>query len=398
MNAGAAWPACLKSLLPHQDRLVTFPDFPARGAARRSLAWLAMAAAIAVLSGCGQHAHDAEAARPVIVMRAPAADGAHVLRFPGDIHARYEMPLSFRVAGQLVSREARLGDNVKKGQVLARLDDADAGKNEAAARAALDAAEHRLTFATRQRDRDEAQAKENLISQLQLEQTRDAYASALAAQVQARQQLELAQNQHHYTSLVADRDGAITSEQAEVGQVLAAGQAVFGFAWSGERDVFVDVPENRIGEIKPGQPASVTLSPVDGQSLTAHVRDIAPAADPASRTYRVKLALDDVGPQVHLGMTVMVALQTAPQTGPAVRLPATALFHQGERPAVWVVRPSDMTLELRSVTVLRYGEREVLVGSGIKAGERVVMQGVHTVSAGEKVAPIDPPHPEDRPL
>lgn len=377
---------------------MNLPDFPARGFARRSVAWLGMAAAFALLSGCGPSAHDAETARPVIALPAQAADGANVLRFPGDIHARYEMPLSFRVPGQLVSREAHLGDTVKKGQVLARLDDADASKNEAAARAALDAAEHRLVFATQQRDRDEAQAKENLISQLQLEQTRDAYTSAVANQVQARQQLELAQNQHHYTSLIADRDGAITSEQAEVGQVLAAGQAVFGFAWSGERDVYVDVPESRIGEVKQGQSASVVLSPADGKALTAHVRDIAPAADAASRTYRVKLGLDDVGPQVHLGMTAAVALQISAQTNPSVRLPATALFHQGEQPAVWVVRSTDMTLELRPVTVLRYGERDVLVSNGIKAGERVVMQGVHTVTAGEKVAPIDPPHPEDRPL
>jgi multidrug efflux system membrane fusion protein len=377
---------------------VNLPDFPVRGFARRSAVWLGMAAALVLLSGCGPSAHDAETARPVIALPAQAADGANVLRFPGDIHARYEMPLSFRVPGQLVSREAHLGDTVKKGQVLARLDDADASKNEAAARAALDAAEHRLVFATQQRDRDEAQAKENLISQLQLEQTRDAYTSALANQVQARQQLELAQNQHHYTGLIADRDGAITSEQAEVGQVLAAGQAVFGFAWSGERDVYVDVPESRIGEVKQGQSASVVLSPADGKALTAHVRDIAPAADAASRTYRVKLGLDDVGPQVHLGMTAAVALQISAQTSPSVRLPATALFHQGEQPAVWVVRPSDMTLELRPVTVLRYGERDVLVSNGIKAGERVVMQGVHTVTAGEKVAPIDPPHPEDRPL
>ncbi|AIF48500.1 RND transporter MFP subunit [Dyella japonica A8] len=357
-----------------------------------------MAAALALLAGCGHQAQDPEAARPVIALPAPAADGVSVLRFPGEIHARYEMPLSFRVPGQLASRDARLGDSVKKGQVLARLDDADAAKNEAAARAALEAAEHRLVFATQQRDRDEAQAKANLISQLQLEQTRDAYASALASQVQARQQYELAQNQHRYNALVADRDGAITSEQAEVGQVLAAGQAVFGFAWSGERDVFVDVPESRIGEIGPGQAASVSLPSVAGKPLVAHVRDVAPAADPASRTYRVKLALDAPSAQVRLGMIADVALQASSSADASVRLPATALFHQGEQPAVWVVRPADMTLELRPVTVLRYGERDVLLGSGIKPGERVVMQGVHTVSAGEKVAPMEPPHPEDRPL
>jgi len=375
---------------------VTYPLSTA--GARRSATWLAGAAALALLAGCGHKAPEAEAARPVIALPAPAADGAQTLRFPGEIHARYEMPLAFRVPGQLISREARLGDTVTKGQVLARLDDADAGKNEAAARAALDAAEHRLSFATQQRDRDEAQAKANLISQLQLDQTRDAYAGALAAQTQAKQQYELARNQSRYNALIADRDGAITSEHAEVGQVLAAGQAVFGFAWSGERDVYVDVPEDRVGKLRPGQPAKVSLLSVQGQPLTAHVREVAPAADPQTRTYRVKLGLDAPDPHMRLGMTADVALTGDAPTAKAVRLPATALFHQGEHPAVWVVRPADATLELRPVTVLRYGERDVLIGAGLEAGERVVMQGVHAVTAGEKVAPMAPPHAEDSPL
>lgn len=376
---------------------MTYRDSPARRRTRRVAPWLATAIALA-LAGCGHKAPDAETARPVIALPAPAAEATQALRFPGEIHARYEMPLAFRVPGQLISREARLGDTVKKGQVLARLDDADADKNEAAARAALDAAEHRLAYATQQRDRDEAQAKENLISQMQLEQTRDAYASALSAQSQAKQQYELARNQRRYNALVADRDGVITSEHAEVGQVLAAGQAVFGFAWSGERDVYVDVPEDRVAAVKPGQAASVSLLSVAGQRLTAHVREVAPAADPQTRTYRVKLSLDAPDPRVRLGMTADVALAGEAAAGKAVRLPATALFHQGEKPAVWVVRPADSTLELRPVTVLRYGERDVFVGAGVGAGERVVMQGVHTVSVGEKVAPMAPPHAEDSPL
>lgn len=353
--------------------------------------------ALATLSGCSNKAHQAEAARPVIALPVQLADGATRQPFPGEVRARYEMPLSFRVGGQLVSRQARLGDTVKKGQVLAQLDDADAARTQTSAAAALEAAEHRLTFATQQRDRDEAQARQNLISQLQLDQTHDAYASALAARDQARQQLALAQNQSRYTSLVADRDGSITSEQADVGQVVAAGQPVFGFAWSGDRDVFVDVPEDRLAGISVGQPATVTLLALPGKTFASHVRDIAPASDPQSRTYRIKLAINQPDEHLRLGMTAQVSLSSS-DTEHGVRLPATALFHQGEQPAVWVVRPNDATLELRPVTVLRYGEREVLVGNGLHAGERVVMQGVHTVSAGEKVEPIAPPHPEDAPL
>ena len=366
------------------------------------------------LSGCSQSAAPAAAARPVIALPVQAIDAWPAVQFPGEVHSRYEMPLSFRVAGQLVARTARLGDQVKKGQVLARLDDADAARTRASAQAALDAAEHRLTFATQQRDRDEAQSLQNLISQMQLEQTHDAYASALAARDEARQQLALAEAQWRYQTLVADNDGAITSEQAEVGQVLAAGQPVFGFAWSGERDVIFSVPEAQLAAVSVGQRASVSLLALPGRSYAGHVRDISPAADPQARTYRVKLALDGPGQQLPLGMTAQVALSApapasaATPTGaatpaatpaaPEVRIPATALFHDKERPAVWVVRPSDSTLELRPVTVQRYGERDVLVSAGLAAGERVVMQGVHDVTAGEKVEPVAPPHPEDAPL
>jgi RND family efflux transporter MFP subunit len=367
---------------------------------------LALSLAIATaagLSGCSQQPAPASVARPAIALPVQAVDASHAAQFPGEVHSRYEMPLSFRVAGQLVARSAQLGDQVKKGQVLARLDDADAARTRTSGQAALDAAEHRLTFATQQRDRDEAQSAQNLISQLQLDQTRDAYASALAGRDEARQQLALAEAQWHYQTLVADHDGAITSEQAEVGQVLAAGQPVFGFAWSGERDVIFSVPEDQLAGVAVGQRASVSLLALPGKSYAAQVRDISPAADPQSRTYRVKLALDGPGQQLPLGMTAQVTLSAPAPASAAtpvalqVRIPATALFHDQERPAVWVVRPSDSTLELRPVTVQRYGERDVLVSAGLAAGERVVMQGVHDVTAGEKVEPVAPPHPEDAP-
>jgi len=356
-----------------------------------------IAASALLLGGCGRQAPPPEAAQPVIALPVQAVDASLTTQFPGEVHARYELPLSFRVPGQLTARYARLGDHVQSGQVLAKLDNADALKTQASAQAALDAAEHRLTFATQQRDRDEAQSAQNLISQLQLDQTHDGYASALAARDQARQQLALAGNQLRYATLLADHDGSITSEQAEVGQVLAAGQAVFGFAWSGERDVFIGVPEDQLGGVSIGQAATVSLPAMPGRNYLAHVRDISPAADPQARTYRVKLALDADGQQLSLGMTAQVALAPKDDGGREVRIPATALFHDQEQPAVWVVRPSDSTLELRRVTVRRYGERAVLISAGLKPGERVVMQGVHAVAAGEKVEPVAPPHPEDSP-
>ena len=162
-------------------------DRRANGAVAPAPAWLAVAAAaLALLPACSRHTAPVEPARAVIALPVQTVDGALAAQFPGEVHSRFEMPLSFRVAGQLLARSARLGDNVKKGQALAKLDDADALKVQAQAAAAFNAAEHRLTFATQQRDRDEAQAAQNLISRLQLDQTRDAYASALAGRDQAR--------------------------------------------------------------------------------------------------------------------------------------------------------------------------------------------------------------------
>jgi RND family efflux transporter MFP subunit len=383
--------------IPKERLVIDEPSPTPHGPARRR-AWLpcALAVSLVLLAGCGRKAPEAEAAVPVIALPVQAFDGVTAGRFPGEVHARYEMPLSFRVGGQLSARYVNPGDRVKQGQALAQLDPTDASNQLAAAKAALEAAQHRLLFATQQRDRDEAQSRQNLISQLQLQQTQDNYASALAARDQAQQQFQLAQNQSRYTTLVADHDGAITSRQADVGQVLAAGQAVLGFAWSGEREVYLDVPESRIDGIVTGQPAKITLPALPGQVLSAHVREIAPAADPPSRTYLVKLTIDRPSSALQLGMTADAVLQGT-QASHATVIPSTALFHQGEHPAVWVVRPADSTLELRNVTVTRYGERDVLIADGLKPGERVLMQGVHTVSAGEKVAPIAPPHPEDAP-
>jgi RND family efflux transporter MFP subunit len=352
-----------------------------------------MAMALLLLAGCGRKASEAEAAVPVIAQPVKTVDGAVAGRYSGEVHARYEMPLSFRMAGRLTARYVDPGELVKRGQPLAQLDPADPSQQLASAKAALDAAEHRLLFATQQRDRDVAQFKQNLISQLQLQQTQDSYASALAGRDQARQQYKLAQS----TTLVADQDGIITSRQAEVGQVLPAGQAVFGFAQAGEREVYVDVPESRVGAIAIGQAATVNLPALPGHSYTARVREVAPAADTQSRTYLVKLAIDHTDAALQLGMTADVALQGVKPADAMIAIPATALFHQGERPAVWVVNPADSKLELRPVTVSRYDERDVLLADGLKPGERIVMQGVHTVSAGEKVAPIAPPHAEDAP-
>ncbi|MEX3605797.1 MAG: efflux RND transporter periplasmic adaptor subunit [Burkholderia sp.] len=334
------------------------------------------------------------AARPVVATPI-AADGATVAAtLSGDIEPRYATPLSFRLAGKIIERRVRLGDVVKKGQVLAQLDPSDPEKNAASAQAQLDAASHTLTYAQQQVERDRAQAREKLIAPAQLEQTENAYASARAQRDQAAQQLALAKNQLQYTSLVTDHAGYITAEQADTGQNVSAGQAVYQLAWSGDVDVVTDVPEATLALLQPGHQASVTLQALPGRTLQASVREIAPAADPQSRTYRVRLTLVEPDSAVRLGMTANVALADTATNGVRYTLPSTALFHEGQNPAVWVIRRDD-TLELRRVSIVRYDENTITVSQGLQAGERVIQQGVHTVSAGEKVRAVAPLHTED---
>ena len=369
---------------------------PAARSMARNLAALALGA---LLGGC----HPGQAPTPppvavvsVIAHASPGADAGAPLRYPVEVAARYSNAMAFRVAGQLIERRVRLGDAVRKGEVVARLDSADAEKQAMSARAALQAAESRLAFAKQQIERDRAQSSQELIAQNQLEQTQDAYSAALAARAQAADQLVLALNTLRYNSLIAEHDGIITSENADTGQVLAAGQAVYGLAWSDDTDVILDAAPTDLRLLTVGRSAGVSFSALPERRFEARVREISPAADPQSRTYRVKLTLADPGPDVRLGMTgeATIARTASPRDASAtpgvLEIPASAVFHQGEHAAVWMIRASDSTLDLRPVDVLGYGERTAYVDRGLREGDSIVAAGVHTVYAGERVKPVSP--------
>jgi RND family efflux transporter MFP subunit len=331
----------------------------------------------------------------VVVLPAQAASATQLLTLPGEVQARFITPMSFRIAGQLIERRVHLGDIVRKGDVVARLDPVDAEHNAASAEAELASARQHLEAAQKQLQRDTAQAREQLISALQLEQTQDAHAAALAQLKGAEARAAVAGNQRRYTRLVAEHDGVISAEQANTGEVLAAGQAVFSLAWSGAIDITTEAAANQVARVRVGAPATVRLSAVPERTLTGKVREISPAADPQSRTYRIKVTLESQDPALRLGMSGEVAIATGTAAANTIAIPATALFHQGNRPAVWIVRPADGQLELRPVNVSAYGERSVTLTGGISGGEQIVVQGVHTLTAGEKVKPVAPLHAED---
>jgi RND family efflux transporter MFP subunit len=351
--------------------------------------------ALLMLSAC--HRPPPSEAAPALVLASPVHPSRLIgagenIRYPVEAAPRYSNAMSFRVAGKLIERDVRLGDSVRQGQVIARLDAVDALKQAASAQAALDAAEHRLAFAKQQLDRDQAQFAQNLIAANQLEQSQDAYAAALAGRDQSAAQLVVARNTLRYNTLVADHDGVITSEDADTGQVVSAGQAVYGLAWTGDTDVDLDAAAGDLGRIVIGQTASVTLTALPGRRFEARVREVAPAADPQSRTYRVKLTLMEPGTAVRFGMTGDATLPAAAAAddAPAFTVPATAIFHRSSDPAVWVVRANDSTLELRPVAITSYRERTATVTGGLRDGDNVVLAGVHTVYAGQHVKQVRP--------
>jgi len=355
-------------------------------------------AATTALAFATRREKPAEAA-PALVVALPAqSDGAgpgRALRYPVEVASRYANSMSFRVPGKLIERSVRLGDTVHKGQVVARLDPVDAKKQLAAAEAALAAADHRQTYEKQQLDRDTALSAQRLVSRAQLEATQDAYAAARAGREQAAAQLVIARNNLEYQTLIADHDGLITSENADTGQVVASGQPVFGLAWSGDVDLLLDAAAADVGGVSVGQAASVTFPALPGQRFEASVREVSPSADAQSRTYRVKLTLNEPSPAVRLGMTGDAWLAPPRSTSPVAAaqsftIPATALFHRGKEPAVWVVRGGDSTLELRAVRVQSYRERSVVVTGGLRDGDLVVQAGVHTVYEGEHVRPVKP--------
>jgi RND family efflux transporter MFP subunit len=334
------------------------------------------------LAACGKHGEPpAAVARPAstIVVGTAASDSGNV--YSGEVHARYETVLGFRIGGKIVERLVDAGAFVRKGQVLARLDAADTGLQASAANAQYLLAEEELKRYRELREK-------GFVSQSAL----DAKETALKA---AAAQAGLARNQAAYTSLVSDRDGVVSATFAEVGQVVSAGQPVMRVAQQGEREVTFSVPETRFSMVKVGMPAEIELNATDSNvqsTVTGHVREISPAADPASRTYPVRVSFDAANAKVALGMTARVRLKesakNSSQKNSGFLVPLTAIFQQGDKAAVWIVA-ADHSVSLRPVEVAAYRDDGALVSSGIIAGERIVSAGVHKLAVGEKIQIIE---------
>jgi len=347
-------------------------------------AFLVLSAAL-TLAGCGHGSQDIRPAKPVVALKLSPTDTTARSDYSGDVHARYESALGFRVPGKILSRDVNLGDSLKAGQLLARLDAADAALNKDAAQAALTAAQSSYETAKRELDRYAALVKTGAVSRSAFERQQDLFTTAQANYQQAQRAFELRGNQLAYTELRADHDGVVTAVDAEPGQVVQEGQTVLSLAWSSGREVYIDVPENHIADFNTANDIGVTLWGAEGRAYHGTVREKSASADPATRTFLVKIAIRDPGPEVKLGMTAAVAVADAVDPEELL-LPLSALYHKDTTTAAWVVDPKTSKLVLKPVQVLRYTDGGVVIGAGLSSGDTVVLKGVNELYESETVA------------
>lgn len=343
---------------------------------------------VALAVGCGSDEVAVETVRPVLVTHPTSAADAQA-SFAGDIRAREESPLSFRVGGKIVERRVDVGDHVRRGELLATLDAADLQARARAARARLAAAEAELGRARADQARFAALAEDQLVSRSALD-AQNAAATAAQGQVDAaRAELEVAGNQSGYSELRATADGVIAARHVEAGEVVAAGQAVYTLAGDGTREVAFAVPEGRVDAIRPGQAVQVELWSDPERRWPGRVREIAPMADPASRTFAARAVVEAPAGALELGQSARVHVDTDGDRE-GLSVPLSALQRVGEDAvAVFVVDPATSTLKLQPVQVGAYGNERVPVTGGLDRQAWVVAAGGHLLREGQKVQPVD---------
>ena len=353
-------------------------------AKRRVFHFIATAVFLTTLAACSKKEAPQEPLRSVKLLTVAGTDLNITGDYSGEVRAQVESRLGFQVAGKLVQRPAEQGQRVTAGQLLALIDAQDYQLSAQAAAAQVVSAQSQRDLALADFKRFEALKAQNFISGAELER-REAGLKAADAQLnQAKAQAQAQTNQAGYARLTASQSGVITGVDAEVGQVVSAGQPVVRLAHDGPRDAVFAVPEAMALTLKVGQKMKATLVST-GQTLQGKVRELAASADPVTRTYAVKLALEG-SERLPLGSTVNVqALQLPGSQAGVIKLPTSALRQEGAGTAVWVLDAASMTVLSQSVQVGMVDGNEVVITSGLQPGQQVVSAGVHVLSPGQKV-------------
>lgn len=325
--------------------------------------------------------------RPALVTQ-PLPASAMKEVYPGEVRARYEPELGFRIAGKISQRKVNVGDRVDKGQVLATLDTDDVGLQLDASRArfASAKADHRL--ARNEKERYQELLERQVVSRSQYDNVESRFEASQAQLKQARANLRVARNQTDYANLKAPEKGVVAQRLAEAGQVVAAGQPVFVLAVDGDREVRIDLPEQDVDRFSVGMSVALELWSRPGEHFPGKIRELAPAADRRSRTFEAHVAFDNDEVGAELGQSARVFVNGIGKEK-ALTIPLSALTAEQEQRFVWVVKPQDSTLVKTPVTVGAYREDSVPVLDGLKPDDWVVAAGTQLLRDGQTVQPVD---------
>jgi RND family efflux transporter MFP subunit len=348
-------------------------------------------AGLTQLSGCSRSETAPEPVRAVRTMTVAADSAGGTHEYAAEVRARVESRLGFRVSGKLVSRAAEVGQRVKAGQVLAQIDTADLKLAQDAAAAGARAAQTNYELAAAEFKRYKELRDQGFIGALDLERREAALKAQKAALDQARAQAQMQSNQAGYGVLLAPVAGVVVGVDAEVGAVLSAGATVVRLAHDGPRDAVFAVPEDQLPAMRAlqGKAGALKLLPWGATAaLPATVREVAAAADPATRTFLVKADLGSAALQ--LGQTASVVIDLPRQPGVS-KLPLSAVTQQQGQTAVWVLDRASMTVRAQTVVVAGADGNSVVVAGGLSPGMIVVTAGVHALSPGQKVVFYEAP-------
>lgn len=338
---------------------------------------------LALLVACNRQPPPQAEIRPVRTVTAVAHAEGEPVTVTGQIRARTEESLAFRVDGRIIARRVDVGQEVRTNDLVAELDPQPLRDALRSAQAAQAAAEATLHEASKNVERQRILNRQGVASGVALDAAERTFQTARANVDAAAAQVHEAEDRLGYTQLRADAPGSVIATGAEAGEVVRAGQMIATVAQQGGVDAVFDVPASLIQQVSPDALITVTLSDDPSVRTAGRVRELAPQADPVTRSFRVKVALSERPDAMRLGATVIG--RTSMRATRGIELPATALTITDNKPALWVVDPKSMEVSLRPVELLRQTSSSIVVSHGLAGGELVVTAGVHALRPGQKV-------------
>jgi membrane fusion protein, multidrug efflux system len=345
--------------------------------------WILPAVALALASCKPDTKAQAPEVRPVRTVIASRGQASETVVLTGHVQAEDEPALAFRIAGRLIERPVNIGERVKAGQVLAKLDPENELNELRSAESAFAAAQGQLTYARGTFERQRQLLANGHTPRARFDQAQNALQSAQSQVDNAQAQLQIARDRVGWTTLTADATGTVTARGAEPGEVVQAGQMIVRLARQGGRDAVFDVPAQLLRSAPSDAPITVRLTDDPSVTATGRVREVGARADPVTRTFEVKVGLNEPPEAMRLGATVTGTVNLPSE--PVIAIPATALTEINRQPAVWIVDPKALTVSLRNVELLRHDPGTVVISDGLDTGDIVVTAGIQALHPGQKV-------------